>query len=148
MVRYLEDFTPGETIEIGSTVITEEAIIAFAREFDPQPFHIDPARAAESVYGGLIASGWHTMGLFMRLAVDGLLNDTSSMGSPGVDQIRWLKPVRPGDTLRARMIINEITPSRSRADRGTLRSRGELFNGREELAMTVEIIAIFGRRPA
>jgi acyl dehydratase len=147
MVRYLEDFTPGETIELGSTTVTEEAIIAFAREFDPQPFHVNPARAADSAYGGLIASGWHTMGLFMRLAVDGLLIDTSSMGSPGVDQLRWLKPVRPGDTLRARMIINETTPSRSRADRGTLRSRGELYNAGDELVMTVEIIAIFGRRP-
>lgn len=147
MVRYLDDFTPGETIALGSKTITEEAIIAFAREFDPQPFHVDPARASESVYGGLIASGWHTVGTFMRLAVDGLINDTISMGSPGVDQIRWLKPVRPGDTLSARMIIGEITPSRSRADRGTLRSRGELHNQRDEVVMTVEVIAIFGRHP-
>ena len=146
-MRYLEEFTPGEVIELGSRTLSEEAIIAFAREFDPQPFHVDPERAKESVYGGLIASGWHTVATFMRLAVDGLINDTISMGSPGVDQIRWLKPVRPGDTLRARMIVHETVPSRSRTDRGKLRARGELLNERDEIVMTVEIIGIFGRKP-
>ena len=94
-MRYLEDFTPGEIIELGSKTVSEEEILTFAREFDPQPFHIDPERARDSVYGGIIASGWHTIAIFMRLAVDGLFNDTISMGSPGVNEVRWLRPVRP-----------------------------------------------------
>ena len=146
-MRYLEDFTPGEVIELGERTLTAEAIIAFAREFDPQPFHVDPARAGESVYGGLIASGWHSVGTFMRLMVDSVLNDTISMGSPGVDQVRWLKPVRPGDTLRGRLTVGEITPSRSRPDRGTMRFHGELINQRDEVAMTLDALGIFGRRP-
>lgn len=146
-MRYLEDFTPGEVIELGERSLTEEAIIAFAREFDPQPFHVDPEQARESVYGGLIASGWHTVGTFMRLSVDGLFNDTISMGSPGVDQIRWRKPVRPGDTLCGRLTVVEVTPSRSRPDRGTMRSRGELLNQRDEVVMTLDALGIFGRRP-
>jgi len=146
-MRYLEDFTPGEVIELGERSLTEEAIIAFAREYDPQPFHVDPERAGESIYGGLIASGWQTVGTFMRLMVDSVLNDTISMGSPGVDQVRWLKPVRPGNTLRGRLTVGEITPSRSRPDRGTMRFGGELRNQRDEVVMTLDALGIFGRRP-
>lgn len=147
MMRYLEDFQPGEVIELGSRTISEAEIIAFAREFDPQPFHVDPARAADSIYGGLIASGWHTIGIFMRLAVDGFFNDTAGMGSPGVDQIRWLRPVRPGDTLRARLTIGDVTPSRSRPDRGTMRSLAEVFNGQDERVLSMDVLGIVGRRP-
>ena len=117
-MRYLEDFTAGEVIDLGSYTLDEAEILEFARRFDPQPFHVDPERAAASIYGGLIASGWHTCGIFMRLAVDGLIGDSSSMGSPGLDNLRWLLPVRPGDTLRARYTVLEVTPSRSRPDRG------------------------------
>lgn len=147
MTRYLDEFQVGETIELGSRTLSAEEIIAFAREFDPQPFHVDPERAKDSIYGGLIASGWHTIGTYMRLLVDGLLNDTISMGSPGWDKIRWLKPVRPGDTLRARLTVLEVTPSRSRADRGTARFHGEALNQRDEVVLTVEALGIFGRRP-
>lgn len=146
-MRYLEDFQPGEVIELGSRTISEAEIIAFAREFDPQPFHVDPARAADSVYGGIIASGWHTIALFMRLAVDGLFNDTISMGSPGVEQIRWLRPVRPGNTLHARVTITDVTPSRSRPDRGTMRSLAEVFNGQDERVLSMDVLGIIGRRP-
>src|SRR5579859_3157513 len=105
--RYFEDFAVGHTLELGSYTITREEILAFARQFDPQPFHTDEEQAKASLYGGLIASGWHTASIFMRLLVDGLLNDTASMGSPGVDELRWLRPVRPGDTLRARFTVRE-----------------------------------------
>ncbi len=146
-MRYLEDFTPGEVIELGSKAVSEEEILTFAREFDPQPFHIDPERARDSVYGGIIASGWHTIAIFMRLAVDGLFNDTISMGSPGVNEIRWLRPVRPGDTLRARLTLIELTPSRSRPDRGTMHSLAEVFNGQDERVLSMEVLGIVGRRP-
>ena len=146
-MRYLEDFTPGEVIDLGSVTVSEAEILAFARQFDPQPFHVDPARAADSIYGGLIASGWHTCGLFMRLAVDHLLGDSSSMGSPGLDNLRWLLPVRPGDTLNARYTVLDVTPSRSRPDRGILRFRGEMINSRDETALSLEGVAFFARRP-
>jgi len=102
---YLEDFAPGQVRESPPRTLTKDEIIAFAREYDPQPFHVDERAAKESVYGGLIASGWQTIGIMMRLMWDAFLKDTVSLGSPGCDEIRWLKPVRPGDTLRARFTI-------------------------------------------
>ena len=146
-MRYLEDFQPGEVIELGSCSIGEEEILDFARRYDPQPFHVDPERARASIYGGLIASGWQTCGLFMRLAVDVVIGDSSSMGSPGLDNLRWLLPVRPGDTLRGRYTVLEVTPSRSRPDRGILKFRGEMFNQRDEVALSLEGVGFFGRRP-
>ena len=146
-IRYLEDFVVGETVELGSHEFTSESIIAFARDWDPQPMHTDPERAAESMFGGLIASGWHTAGVYMRLLVDNLLAGTASLGSPGLDALRWLKPVRPGDVLRARITFLEVTPSRSKPDRGILRSRGEMVNQDDELVMTIEAVNFFSRRP-
>src|SRR5258708_421531 len=101
-MRYFEDFQVGDIFDLGSTTVTEEEIISFARQFDPQPFHTDPVLAKDSIFGGLVASGWHTTAMFMRLFFDGLLHETASIASPGVDDVRWLKPVRPGDVLRAR----------------------------------------------
>ena len=147
-IRYFEDFQVGDVFELGTTSATEEEIIAFARQFDPQPFHIDPARARESVFGGIIASGWHTASLFMRLLVDNFLQETVSLGSPGLDEVRWLQPLRPGDTLRARFTILEARASKSRAEMGILRSHSELFNQRDELVMTVIGVHLIGRRPA
>jgi acyl dehydratase len=147
-MRYFEDFQVGDVFELGTTSVTEEEIIAFARQFDPQPFHIDPAQARESVFGGIIASGWHTASLFMRLLVDNFLQETVSLGSPGVDEVRWLQPLRPGDTLRARFTILEARASKSRAEMGILRSHSELFNQRDELVMTVIGVHLIGRRPA
>jgi acyl dehydratase len=146
--RYFEDFPEGTTIDLGTATVSAEEIVAFARQFDPQPFHLDEARGRQSIYGGLIASGWHTMGLFMRLYVDQVLAHSSSMGSPGVDQIRWLKPVRPGDTLRCVWTVLSATPSRSKPDRGAIRSKAEIFNQRDELVAAMEAVNIFGRRPA
>jgi acyl dehydratase len=146
--RYFEDFTVGDTLELGSVQISAAEIIAFAEQFDPQPFHLDPVRAEGSVFGGLIASGWHTAGLFMRLFAEGVLNRVPSLGSPGIEQLRWLRPVRPGDTLRARFTVLEVRPSTSRPDRGIVRSRGEMTNQDGEVAMSLEATNFFGRRPS
>ena len=146
-LRYFEDFHPGAVVELGSRRLDEAAIIAFAREYDPQPFHTDPQAAKSSVFGGLIASGWQTVGIYMRLMVDGCINETVSLGSPGVDEIRWLVPVRPGDTLKARFTVLEARPSRSKPDRGTVVSLGEVTNQKGEVVMTLRGMGIFGRRP-
>jgi acyl dehydratase len=145
--RYFEDFAVGETLELGSAQVTAAEIIAFGEQFDPQPFHVDPVRAEASAFGGLVASGWHTAGLYMRLFAEGVLNRAPSFGSPGVEQLRWLRPVRPGDTLQARFTVLEVRASRSRPDRGIVRSRGELINQDGEVALSLEATNFFGRRP-
>jgi acyl dehydratase len=145
---YFEDFPPGDVRESPARAVTREQILAFAREFDPQPFHIDEAAAKTTIYGGLIASGWHTVAIYMRLMWEAFLKDTASLGSPGVDEVRWLKPVRPGDTLRARFTVLEAIPSRSKPDRGVVRSLSEVLNQHGEVVMTLRGLGLFGRRPA
>ena len=110
--RYFEDYIPGHVYELGTVTVSEAAIIDFARQFDPQYFHIDPELAKASRFGGIIASGWHTSSLVMRLYVDHFLSHVASLASPGVDEIRWPNPVRPGDTLSVRVTILEARPSR------------------------------------
>lgn len=144
--HYFEDFEAGKLYELGSRTVTEEEIVAFAREFDPQPFHVDPEAAAQSVFGGLIASGWHTNAMWMRLYADSMLARAASMGSPGVEELRWLAPVRPGDTLRATLTVLEATPSERRPDRGTIRSRGEMINQDGVTVMSMVARGHFGRR--
>ncbi len=146
-MRYWEDIKQGEVFELGSHTMDKERMIAFAREFDPQPFHTDEKAAEASVWGGLIASGWLTGSTLMRLLYDGFLKDTASLGSPGVDELRWLKPVRPGDTLTARLTVIEVTASRSRPDRGIVRTRMELMNQDGEVVMTVTGVNFISRRP-
>ncbi|MFL5703122.1 MAG: MaoC family dehydratase [Ktedonobacteraceae bacterium] len=146
-MRYFEDFQVGDIFDLGSTTVTEEEIISFARQFDPQPFHTDPVLARDSIFGGLVASGWHTTAMFMRLFFDGLLHETASIASPGVDDVRWLKPVRPGDVLRARFTVIESTPSKSKASLGIVRSKCEVFNQADELVMSLAGVHFFGRRP-
>jgi acyl dehydratase len=146
--RYLEDFTVGETIDLGSKTVSRDEIVRFAREFDPQPFHVDEEAARSTIYRGLIASGWHTVAIFMRLLVDGMLKGSASMGSPGVDEVRWLVPVRPGDTLTARALVLDVVPSRSKPDRGHIRTTYEAHNQKGEKVMTMTGRGIFGRRPA
>ena len=126
--RYFEDYLPGAVYEYGYLTVTEAEILDFARRFDPQPIHIDPGFAAAGPFGGLIASGWHTASLMMRLFVDHYLSRVASLASPGIDELRWPAPVRPGDRLRLRTTIVEARPSRSRADRGLVRTKGELIN--------------------
>jgi acyl dehydratase len=147
-MRYFEDFKPGEVIELGSRTITKEAIVAFATEFDPQVFHVDEEAAKRTIYGGLLASGWHTGSLLMRLLYEGLLKGTVSLGSPGIDELRWLRPVRPGDTLSARMTVTESIPSRSKPDRGIIRSVLEMRNQHGEVVLTLRGMSLLGRRPA
>ena len=145
-MRYFEDFTPGQVIELGQRTIEKDEIIAFARQFDPQVFHLDEEAAKKSIYGGLIASGWHTGSLMMRMLYDGLVKDTLSMGSPGVDELRWLKPVRPGDLLSARLTVTECIPSRSKPDRGIVKSVIELRNQHGEVVVSSKGMSMFGRR--
>ena len=146
-MRYFEDFKPGQVIELGSHTIMRDEILAFAKQFDPQPFHLDEEAAKKTIYGGLIASGWHTVSITMRLLYDGLVKDTVSLGSPGVDELRWVKPVRPGDTLSARVTVLECVPSRSKPDRGIVRSMVELRNQHGEVVVTSKGLSLFGRRP-
>ena len=145
--RTFDDFEPGQVHELGTHTVTEEEILAFARQFDPQSFHVDPEAAKESVFGGLIASGWHTGALWMRLYVDSLLGGAASMGSPGIEELRWLAPVRPGDTLSGRLTVLETTPSERRPDRGTVRIRGEMVNQDGVTVMAMVSRGHFGRRP-
>lgn len=146
-VRYLDDLVVGEVAEFGDRLMTAEEIIRFAREFDPQPFHIDAEAAGASVFGGLIASGWHSAAVAMRMCVDAFLSPESSMGSPGVDELRWHLPVRPGDRLRLRVTTLEILPSRSKPDRGIARHRMELLNQHGQAVMSFIAMALLRRRP-
>ena len=141
-----EDFEPGQVYELGSKVVTEDEIVAFARQFDPQPFHLDPEAAKDSVFGGLIASGWHTGAMWMRLYVDSLLGGGSGQGSSGIEELRWLAPVRPGDTLSGRLIVLEVTSSESHPDRGTIRIRGEMVNQDGVTVMSMVSRGRFARR--
>lgn len=135
--RYLEDYIEGAVHEFGPLTITEDEIVRFGRQFDPQLFHTDPIAARQTVYGGLIASGWHTCGLFMRLFVAHYLPDQASLGSPGVDALRWLKPVRPGDELTLRITVHKVKPSRSKPDRGVLFSYCEMLNQARDVVSTM-----------
>ena len=116
--RYFEDYVPGAMEEFGAIAVDEAEVIEFARRYDPQAFHTDPEAARRSMYGGIVASGWHTAAMMMRLLVEHTLSPASSLGSPGVDELRWLKPVRPGDTLSVRTTVLDTAPSRSKPDRG------------------------------
>jgi acyl dehydratase len=145
---YFEDFVEGQEIALGSRLVTEEEIIAFATQFDPQPFHIDHDAASNSIFGGVIASGWHTCSMMMRMVVDGMLGGSSSMGSPGLDSVRWIKPVRAGDTLHVSYLTKEVRPSSSKPDRGVVVSVWKASNQHGELVATVEGMGMFGRRPA
>jgi acyl dehydratase len=144
--RYFEDYIPGRVYEFGSIAVNEADIIAFAKRFDPQDFHVDPEKAKHSQFGGLVASGWHTLSLMMRLYVDHYLSHVASMASPGVDEIRWPNPVRPGDTLRIRVTILEARPSKSKPDRGIVRAKVEILNQHNVLVLSMIAMSIIGRR--
>jgi acyl dehydratase len=133
---YFEDFVPGEVATFGPVTITGEDIVAFAREWDPQPMHVDEAAARGSLLGGLAASGWHTCCILMRLICDGYLLDAASMGGPGVEEVRWIRPVRPGDSLSVRREVLETRIMRSRPGVGVVRWRFEMSNQDAELVMT------------
>lgn len=134
---YWEDFKVGQTLRFGGKHVTREEIIAFAREFDPQPFHLDEAAARDTLLGGLAASGWHSCAMLMRMIWDGYLHRTASMGGPGFDEVRWLRPVRPGDTLSGRSTVLEARASSSRPNLGILKMHTEVSNQRGEVVLTL-----------
>ena len=145
-MRYFEDVRVGESDVLGSHTITEAEIVAFGQKYDPQPFHTDPEAARGTIFGGLIASGWHTCAIMMRLSVEaGRRNQTVTTGSPGVDSCRWLKPVRPGDTLTGRSEVLEAWPSASKPI-GFVRSRVEMCNQRGEVVLSLVGLAMYRRR--
>ena len=134
--RYFEDYYVGLVDEFGDIAVTAEEIVEFARRYDPQPMHVDPVGAAQGPFGGLIASGWHTASMVMRLFVEHYLSKVATLPSPGVDELRWVKPVRPGDTLRVRVTVLETKRSRSKPDRGLVRGLMEVLNQNGELVMS------------
>ena len=143
-----EDFKVGERSEMGRHTFGADEIVTFARQFDPQPFHTDPQAARESAFGGLIASGWHTCAVGMRLMVDQYIGRTVSLGSPGIEDIRWLKPVRAGDTLTYSRTVTASRASATRAGVGLVKHRWEAVNQSGETVLTMEGWGMYGRRPA
>ena len=146
MTRYFEDFTPGLVFELGSVTVTDDEIVDFATRFDPQPFHIDAAAAADSIYGGLIASGWHSCSMLMRLMVDGLIGDSASLGSPGMDEVRWPAPVRPGDTLTGTATVLAARRSESKPDRGIVTLSNEMRNQDGVVVVSMRGTGFYGCR--
>jgi len=144
--RYFEDYVPGSVYEYGSVRVDESEIVEFAKKFDPQDIHSDRDAAARGPFGGLIASGWHTAGLMMRLYADHYLSKVASLASPGVDELRWTRPVRPGDALRIRVTVLDAKRSRSKPDRGVVQSQIEVVNQRGEIVMSLKAINLLRTR--
>lgn len=143
---YFEDLTPGEVKRFGEHEVTTEAIISFAKQYDPQPFHVDPDVAADSIFGGLVASGWHTVSICMRLLVDGHLSEAASLGALGVDELRWPHPTRPGDVLAVEFEVLETRRSESHLDRGLVRSRVSGVDKTGETKLSMKPLALYARR--
>lgn len=146
--RFWEDYEVGQKFPLGSTSFSEQEIVEFARQYDPQTFHIDRKAAAESMFGGIIASGWHVAAKMMRLFVDNYVDHRTALGSPGVDELRWLKPVRPGDTLTGWVECADKVPSRSKPSLGVIHERWLVTNQNGELVMTTKGINMVRRKPA
>jgi len=143
---YWEDFKPGAVAIYGPRLVTREEIVAFAAEFDPQPMHLDEAAASATLLGGLAASGWHVSSLIMRMMADGFIVDSSSMGGPGVEEMRWLAPLRPGTQIRLRATVLESRPSKSRPEMGLAKFRYEMLDDADNPIATMVATAMFGRR--
>lgn len=146
--RYWDDYEVGQKFDLGSTSFTADEIVDFARRYDPQGFHVDAAAARQSMFGGLIASGWHVTAKLMRLFVDNYVDQRTALGSPGVDEVRWLKPVRPGDTLNATVECAGKVPSKSRPEMGIVHEQWRATNQKGELVMTLKGTNMVRRRPA
>ena len=140
--RYFEDYVAGAVFEYGAITLTEREIVEFAERFDPQYIHTDPRAAAEGPFGGLIASGWHTAAIMMRLFVDHYLSHVASLASPGIDELRWTRPVRPGDSLSIRVSVIEANRSNSKPDREMVRSLVEVLNQDREVVMSLKAMNI------
>ena len=145
-IHYWEDFKTGSREKIGSVIVDKDELIEFASRYDPQPFHIDEAAAQQSIYGGLIASGWHTCSMVMRLICEAYMLNSASLGSPGIENLRWLQPVRPGDTLTAFRTIEQTRESSSRPDRGIVKTLWEVENQDNQLVLTMSGINFFLKR--
>ena len=145
---YLEDFSTDWTAEYGPRRVTREEIIGFAAQFDPQPMHLDEEAARNTMLGGLGASGWHSCCIMMKMIADGLLLDTASMGAPGIDEVKWLRPIRPGDALTVRGHVTAVRPSQSKPDRGFVSFLWEVFNKRGDKVMTLTCPQMIARRHA
>jgi acyl dehydratase len=145
--RYFEDYRPGAVHTAGAIAVTESDIVDFARRYDPQPMHTDPEFAARGRFGGLIASGWHTGAMMMRLFADNFLSPASSLASPGLDELRWQLPVRPGDVLSLRITILEARRSRKNPEQGVIRSHVEVLNQTGAVLMSLKPISLVRRRP-
>jgi acyl dehydratase len=146
--RYWEDYQVGVKYPLGSTSFSADEIVGFARQFDPQSFHVDADAARQSMFGGLIASGWHVAAKLMRLFVDNYIDKRTALGSPGLDELRWLKPVRPGDTLTAWVACADKAPSKSRPEMGVIHEHWTATNQKGEMVMTAKGINMVRRRPA
>jgi acyl dehydratase len=147
-VKYWEDIEVGSSARFGRYEVTREEVIEFASKYDPQPFHLSDEAAAQTYFGRLAASGWHTCAMLMRMLVEHMnTQEQAGLGSPGVDELRWLKPVYPGDVLRAETEILDKAPSRSRSDMGSYRGKTTVLNQHDEPVMTVVSIGLIRRRP-
>ena len=145
--RYFEDYPPGAVFTAGAMPVTAAEILEFAHKYDPQPMHTDPDAAKKGRFGGLIASGWHTGAMMMRLFADNFLSPESSIASPGLEELRWLQPVRPGDILSLRVTILEARRSKSRPEQGILHSFVEVLNQRGEVVMSLKPVSLIRLRP-
>jgi acyl dehydratase len=145
--RYFEDYVAGSVHEFGDFTVTEADVVDFAKRFDPQYIHTDPDRAKNGPFKGLIASGWHSGAILCRLMVDHYLSHVASLGSPGVDEMRWLHPVRPGDKLRIRTKITETRLSKSKPDRGLVSCEVEMINQDDQPVMSLKITNLLSKRP-
>jgi acyl dehydratase len=143
-----DDFSPGQVIECGSRLVTRNEIVAFAAEYDPQPMHLDEHAARATLLGGLVASGWHSCCILMRMMSDSLLGEAAFMGAPGVEEVKWLAPIRPGERIKARGMVLETRPSRSRPDMGFVKFRFELIGASEQSVMILTVSPMFARRAA
>ena len=141
-----EDFTPGAVTVFGPRLVTREEIVAFAAEFDPQPMHLDEAAASATLLGGLAASGWHSCSLLMRIIVDGFIFNSSSMGAPGVEEVNWLRPLRPGTNVRVRTTVLETRESKSRPELGLVKFNFEMLDDADAVLTTLATTLMFGRR--
>lgn len=145
--RYFDDYIEGTVHRFGAIKVEADEVISFAKRYDPQAMHTDPEAAKSTSFGGLIASGWHTAGLMMRLYVEHYLTHVASLASPGLDELRWLKPVRPGDILSVRVTVLKTVPSKSKPDRGAVTSFVEVINQAGDVVMSFKVINIIGKRP-
>ncbi|MEO8674923.1 MAG: MaoC family dehydratase [Casimicrobiaceae bacterium] len=144
--RFFEDYVPGSVCVYGEIALTESEIVEFAKRYDPQPMHTDPVAAARGPFGGLIASGWHTTACVMRVLVERYLSHVAALVSPGIDEMRWKAPVRPGDILRVRVTVEEASPSRSKPDRGLVRTLVEVLNQHDEIVLSMRAMNLIRRR--